>query len=320
MRILLWKVHGSYTESFVRGDHRYLFVESDVHADGLGLGVRGELISDSDLSLDPPDVVVVQRLEELSRCADLGLALGSGVPAVFLEHNTPRQVPDARHPLADRDGWTVVHVTHFNRLIWDCGRTPTAVVEHGIVDPGARYTGAVPRAAFVVNEPVRRSRVTGADLLTRFVPDVEVDCFGIDADQLAPALGVPGRRLRYSGNLSMNELHQAMAQRRLYLHLNRWTSLGLSLLEAMHLAMPVVVLGATEAYRAVPPEAGCISTDPDELVRAARALLADPDHARACGRAARTYALEHYGLEKFLRSWDEVLQQAVDRRRGRVIP
>ena len=37
---------------------------------------------------------------------------------------------------------TVVHVTHFNDLFWDCGSTPTVVIEHGIVDPGHRATPA----------------------------------------------------------------------------------------------------------------------------------------------------------------------------------
>ena len=40
-----------------------------------------------------------------------------------------------------------------------------------------------------------------------------------------------------------------MARRRLYLHPVRWTSLGLSLLEAMHLGMPVVALATTEVPR-----------------------------------------------------------------------
>ena len=43
--------------------------------------------------------------------------------------------------MADRDDLLLVHVTHFNDLMWDAGSTATTVVEHGIVDPGHRYTG-----------------------------------------------------------------------------------------------------------------------------------------------------------------------------------
>jgi glycosyltransferase involved in cell wall biosynthesis len=87
----------------------------------------------------------------------------------------------------------------------------------------------------------------------------------------------------------------------------RWTSLGLSLLEAMHLGMPVVVLATTEATRAVPPGAGAVSTDVDELLRAARRLLANPEEARRRGAAAREAALARYSLGRFLDDWDTVL-------------
>jgi glycosyltransferase involved in cell wall biosynthesis len=102
-----------------------------------------------------------------------------------------------------------------------------------------------------------------------------------------------------------------MARRRVYLHPIRWTSLGLSLLEAMHLGMPVVALATTEAPEAVPAEAGVISTRVDALADAARGFLADPEHAREAGRAARAAALERYGLARFLGDWDELLSEVV---------
>ena len=65
---------------------------------------------------------------------------------MFLEHNAPGgPAASSRHPTADRDDLTLVHVTHFNALMWDAGRTRTEVVEHGIVDPGYHYTGTLPR-------------------------------------------------------------------------------------------------------------------------------------------------------------------------------
>jgi glycosyltransferase involved in cell wall biosynthesis len=111
-------------------------------------------------------------------------------------------------------------------------------------------------------------------------------------------------------DLPQAQLHDAMARRRVYLHPLRWTSLGLSLLEAMHLAMPVVVLGTTEAYEAVPPEAGAISTRVDVLEEALRRLVNDPDEARARGAHARAHALARYGLQRFLDDWDELLVPA----------
>ena len=117
----------------------------------------------------PVDVVVLQRPEELDGLAERwlgGRRPGRDVPAVYLEHNAPQgRIAEMVHPAADRSDLTVVHVTHFNDLFWDCGSTPTVVIEHGIVDPGRRYTGELARSAVVINEPGRRGRVTGTDLL-----------------------------------------------------------------------------------------------------------------------------------------------------------
>jgi glycosyltransferase involved in cell wall biosynthesis len=102
-------------------------------------------------------------------------------------------------------------------------------------------------------------------------------------------------------------MHTELARRRAYLHLTRWTSLGLTLIEAMQLAMPVLALATTEAVAAVPPEAGEISTDVRRLVQRLRTFLAEPELARACGLAARAAALERYGLKRFLADWDVLL-------------
>ena len=102
-----------------------------------------------------------------------------------------------------------------------------------------------------------------------------------------------------------------MARRRVYVHPIRWTSLGLSLLEAMHLGMPVVALATTEAPAAVPPAAGLVTSRRDQLTRGVATYLADHELAAETGRAARAHALEHYGLERFLRRWDRLLRSTV---------
>jgi hypothetical protein len=253
------------------------------------------------------DLVVLQRPHELELAQRWlgGRRPGRDVPAVYLEHNAPDgNVPDTRHPFADRDDLTLVHVTHFNRLFWDNGGTRTEVVEHGIVDPGHRYTGRLPRAAVVVNEPVRRGRYTGTDLLPALAEAAPLDVFGMRTEGLADRLGLPEERCR-SADLPQGELHGALAERRLYLHPVRWTSLGLSLLEAMHLGMPVVALATTEAVEAVPPGAGVLSTRPEVLGEAARRYLAEPEAAAEDGARARA----RYGLKRFLNDWERVITE-----------
>ena len=254
------------------------------------------------------DVIVLQRPQELEGLAAEwlgGRRPGREVPAVYLEHNAPQgHINELRHVAADRDDLVVVHVTHFNELFWDCGSTPTRVIEHGIVDPGERYSGEVAAAAVVVNEAGRRGRVTGTDLLERLGAAVPLDLFGMRSGRLAGAPGV-----RSVADLAQDRLHAEMARRRLYLHPVRWTSLGLSLLEAMHLGMPVVALATTEVVEAVPPEAGVVSTQIEVLADAARRLVADPEQARLIGKAARAAATARYGLDRFLADWDTLLEE-----------
>jgi len=308
MKILIWHVHGSWTTAFVQGGHEYLVpVVPDRGPDGRGRAETWDWpasvreVTPEQLADEPVDVVVLQRPVELERLAEAWLRRrpARDVPAVCLEHNAPQgRVNELRHWAADRRDVLIVHVTHFNDLFWDTGRTPTRVIEHGIVDPGYRYTGELPRAAVVVNEATRRGRVTGTDLLARLGADVPLDLFGMDAARLGGYENPP-----------QEALHTEMAQRRVYLHPIRWTSLGLSLLEAMHLGMPVVALATTEVPEAVPPEAGVISTRVDVLRDALRRLVDDPEQARAMGKAAREAALGRYGLQRFLADWDRVLAE-----------
>ncbi|HEV7791768.1 MAG TPA: glycosyltransferase [Pseudonocardia sp.] len=323
MRVLVWHVHGSWTTAFVQGSHTYL-IPTTPERDRWGAGrpaawdwpATALETSPSELADAEIDAVVLQRPEEIELVTRwTGRWPGRDLPAIYVEHNTPREhAATSRHPLADRDDITVAHVTDFNELMWDCGAAPTTVVPHGIVDPGERYTGELARAAVVINEPVRRWRITGTDLLPRLSRAAGVDVFGMGlaglGDRLARTPAPPAEgAVRPVDDLPQHRLHDEMARRRLYLHPMRWTSLGLSLLEAMQLGMPVVALACTEAPVAVPAEAGVVSSDLSVLERAVAELVADPDRAGEMGRAARKAALQRYGLAAFLRRWDDLLEQ-----------
>jgi glycosyltransferase involved in cell wall biosynthesis len=313
MRILMWHVHGSWTTSFVQGEHDYLLpLTSQRDSDGLGRARTWEWppsvveIPSGELRDTDFDVVLLQRPHELELAERwTGRRPGRDVPAVYVEHNTPGgDVPFTRHPLADQTDIPVVHVTHFNRLLWDCGDAPTDVVEHGIVDPGHLYSGEWARAAVVVNDPVRRWRAVGTDLLPELAQAAALDVFGMNVHQLNSTLDLPGDRLWTFEDLPQRQLHREMARRRVYVHTARWTSLGLSLLEAMHLGMPVVALAATEAVSAISARAGVVTTRPDELATAVWRFVHDPSEAMAAGAAARECALARYGLARFLADWD----------------
>lgn len=310
LNVLLWDSHGPWTSSFARGRHHYLvpepvddgpWVRDEHRHDRLGATV----VAPSRLRDTEIDVVVLQHPDQFTLAMRwLGRQPGRDIPAVYVEHDPPSEhAATTLHPLAEHTDIPLVHITEFNRLMWDNGACRTSVIPHGIADPGARYTGELPRAAAVINEPVRRWRVTGTDLLPAIGAAAPVDVYGIRAAELRD----PYAHVHGVGKLPQQELHDQLTRRRVYVHTARWTSLGPSLIEAMHLGMPVVAVASTEAVRAVPPEAGVLSANVDELAAAVRSFVCDPDLAQITGKSAREFALNNYGLRPFLDAWDEQL-------------
>lgn len=306
MRIMLWHVHGAWTTAFVQGPHRYFVpVLPSRGADGRGRA-RTYPWPDSVEEVTPAqamelelDAIVLQRPVELEHLAEswTGRRPGVDIPAVYLEHNTPAVV-SAVHPAASVAGIVVVHVTHFNACMWDTRDRTTAVIEHGVIDPGPLYTGTLERAVAVINEPERRGRMAGVDVVQRLARDVPIDLYGMCSTSVGGL-----------GELEQDALHRQMARRRAYLHPYRWTSLGLSLVEAMFIGMPIVALATTAAAESIPADAGVVTCDAERLATALRRFTNDADAAAAAGRAARHHALRRFGLERFLREWDSVFRQ-----------
>jgi hypothetical protein len=311
--LLVWHVHGSWMESFVAGQHRYVIpVNPAKDADGRGLmgrnWPRAQEVSVDQLSDEDIDLVILQRPEEFD-LADrwLGRRPGVDVPAVYVEHNTPRPYAvDSVHPFAGRRDITLIHVTDFNRLMWDNGLAPTRIITHGIADPGPLYTGDIAAAATMINEPLRRWRTVGADLLVELAEHTPIDVWGIDTAALNST--VPGR-VRGKGDVPSRRLMRHVARRRVYLHTARWTSLGISLIEAMYLGMPVVAVASTMAPLVVPAEAGVVSSDVRTLAHALEGFVTDLASATVAGKSARDFAMAHFALDRFLARWDGVIDE-----------
>lgn len=325
MRVLVWHVHGSWMTSFVHGPDEYLVpVVPGRGPDGRGRGQSWEWpanareVTPEQLRDEPVDVVVLQRPRDLELLEQwTGRRAGVDVPAVYVEHNTPAGPAAATvHPLADRTDVTIAHVTRFNALMWDCGSAPTTVVDHGIVDPGYRWVGDRDRLGVVVNEPVRRWRVAGTDRVLRVAEHVGVDVYGMGMAALgerAPELasGPHGRvmDLALHDDVRQDDMHTLLGRDRAYFHPYRWTSLGLSLLEAMAVGLPVLAFSTTAAPEAVPPEAGVVSNDLDRLLEAARRWMRDPEEARERGQAGRRHVLAHFSLDRFVADWQSLLKE-----------
>ncbi|MFP5318973.1 MAG: glycosyltransferase [Acidimicrobiia bacterium] len=307
-RVLTWHVHGSYLWylSFCAVDW-YLPVRAGRPSPWNGLvGARQwpatmHEVADEEVDGLHVDCVLFQSAAEWAEWGDRL----PGVPRVFLEHDPPRQSPtDTRHPVEDPHV-TVVHCTPFNRLMWDCGEVPTRVVEHGVrVPDGIEATGELARGLVVVNHLGRRGRRLGLDVFE----DVRRQGVALDL------VGMGSEELGGLGEVAPPDLPAFAAPYRFLFNPIRYTSLGLAVLEAMAVGVPVVGLATTEHAVAIENGlSGYVDTDVDRLVGHMRRLIDDPALAWKLGEGAREAARRRYGIERFARDWEAVFADVTGR-------
>jgi hypothetical protein len=314
LRILTWHVHGNYLYYLSHAPHDfYLPVDESGRPGYGGRGVSfpfganvhdipAELVREADF-----DCILYQSHGNyLVDQHDLLSAEQRRLSRIYLEHDPPREHPtDTRHPVDDPDV-LLVHVTPFNALMWDSGRTPVRVIEHGVTVPeDVRYTGEIGRGIAVVNNLVRRGRRLGADVFEEVRRDVPLDLVGMNAEA---AGGL--------GEIAPMELAAFEARYRFFFNPIRYTSLGLAVCEAMMLGMPIVGLATTEMATAVASGvSGYVDTSVPRLVEAMQSLLDDPAEARRLGDGARRAARERFAIERFAADWDDAFRSVVGARR-----
>lgn len=318
MRILTWHVHGSYLYYLTQVPHTFLLPTKPGWPTGYG-GRRGNFAWGENV-VDVPagavrdtefDCILVQsrRNWEIDQHEILSEAQRR-LPRLYLEHDPPRESPtDTRHPVDD-PAVTLVHVTPFNDLMWDSGRTPTRVIEHGIIlPPGVAYTGELARGLVVVNGLKGRGRRLGADVFERVrAAGVPLDLAGMQSEELG---GV--------GDVPHDTLAAFAARYRFFFNPIRYTSMGLAVCEAMLLGMPVIGLATTEMATAVENGVGgYVDTNIETLVGHMRRLLDDPDEARRLGAGARRVAERRFGIGRFVDDWAAAFAAAVTSNRQQV--
>ena len=302
LRILTWHVHGSYLFYLTHVRHDFYVPVKPGRPAGYG-GRAGSFPWPDNLHEVPAeelrdidvDCVLYQSAQHYlvdapEILSDYQLAL----PAIYLEHDPPREHPtDTRHPVDDRSV-LLVHVTPFNALMWESGDTPTRVIEHGVAVPAdARYSGEIRRGIAVVNNLASRGRRLGADVFREASSRVPIDLVGMNADEMGGL-----------GEVQPPELARFAARYRFFFNPIRYTSLGLAICEAMMAGMPIVGLATTELVTVVENGvSGWIDTRLEVLIEHMNALLSDSAEARRLGEGARRTALRRFGIDRFARDW-----------------
>ncbi|GCF07518.1 glycosyltransferase [Dictyobacter arantiisoli] len=303
LKILIWHIHGSYLNTLARIEHDwYLPVKPDRPE---GYGGRGPTFDLPAYVHEVPaqevrnlqlDLIIFQTPKNYFEDQDEILSPQQRqLPRIYLEHNTPRPHPvDTCHPIDD-PAVLLVHVTHYNRLMWDNGRTPSRVIEHSVaIDPAVSYSGHLERGITMINGIQKRPRIAGYDLFLQARQAIPLDAVGMQTEEFGGL-----------GDVAYRHLHQRISAYRFLFSPIRYTSLPLAVIEAMTIGMPVVALATTELPTVIENgKSGYISCNSEELLEHMRHLLAYPEDARRMGERARQVALTRFSLERFSRDWN----------------
>jgi len=312
LRILTWHVHGSYLYYLTQVPHQFYLPIKPGKPEGYG--GRLQNFSWADNVHDIPaeevrnqefDCILFQsRRNYLQDQYEILSESQRRLPRVHLEHDPPREHPtDTRHIVNDPD-ILIVHVTHFNNLMWNSGNSPTCVVEHGVIVPeGDRHTGELAKGIVVANGLRTRGRRLGVDLFERVRDRIPLDLVGMDAQSLGGLGEVPHA-----------QLPAFQSRYRFFFHPVRYTSLGLAVCEAMMVGLPIVGLATTELATVIENDvSGYVDTNVEQLINRMEELLHDPQKARRMGEGAREVAIARFNINRFIQDWCDVFERAVSR-------
>lgn len=309
LRILTWHVHGSYLDSLIHTGHEFFLpVRGEGEATQGGIGKWGwpservHEVPERDVADLDIDLVVYQTDENWYHDGPRILSdRQRRGPRIYIEHDPPWDDPtEAHHPIDD-PGVLLVHVTAFNALMWNSGRTPTRVIDHGVPEPDVRWTGTLERGLVVVNDMATRGRRLGRDIFERARDVLPIDLVGMRSEEIGGL-----------GEVPRSELPAFAARYRFFFHPVRYTSLGMAACEAMMIGMPVIALATTEMPTVIENRrSGIIDTDPDRLIDGAAELLRDHAFAARLGEAGRAIARERFSLARFTGAWNRTFHEVV---------
>jgi glycosyltransferase involved in cell wall biosynthesis len=311
LKIFTWHIHGSYLYYLAQGDYDIYIPTDDSGREGY-CG-RGRTFPFEDNVVEVPAAEVKQmdfdcilfqtNTNYLSDQFEILSEDQRKLPGVYVEHDPPWKDPvDTTHIVTDPNV-VVVHVTHFNKLMWHNHHGPVRVIEHGVTVPnkGVRYRGDIERGIVVVNHLHQRGRKLGADLFEEIKKEVPLDLVGMGTAD-------------YGGNGEVlhPQLPDYISRYRFFFNPIRYTSLGLAVCEAMMIGMPVVGLATTEYVTVIDNGvSGFLHTNPHLLIDAMKVLLSDRTLALEMGRQARQTALRRFDINRFTSEWKSTFKFAI---------
>ena len=307
-KIFTWHIHGSYLYYLSQGNYDiYIPVKKDKSEGYYGRGETfpfGEnlhVIPAEDVKNLELDCILFQSAKNYQTDQfEILSAEQRELPKIYLEHDPPRQTPTETKHVVDDPEVLLVHVTHFNKLMWDNNRTPVQVIDHGVVDPGVRYSGELNKGIVVINNIQKRGRRLGLDVFLELRERVPLDLVGMGAEEIG------------LGEIKHGQLPEFISKYRFFFNPIRYTSLGLSILETMMIGIPVVGLATTELVTVIENGvSGYVHTDIDYLAEKMNELLQNPELAMKLGTEGQKVAMERFNIDRFAADWEATFNKVI---------
>lgn len=309
LKLLTWHIHGSYLYYLSQGNFDIYLPTSDKKTEGyIGRGATFPFgpnvieIPAPEVRNLSPDCIVFQTPTNYTKDQyDILSAQQQQLPRLYLEHDPPQKVPtDTRHVVNDANV-TVVHVTHFNRLMWDCGSSPTRVIDHGVISPSAQYTGKLEKGIVVINNLKERGRRLGLDVFFAVREHVPLDLIGMDTEKIGGL-----------GEILHPQIPDFIKDYRFMFNPIRYTSLGLAVIEAMMVGVPIAGLATTEMVTVIRDgHSGILDTNIEHVIAGMQRLLEDRELAARLGAKGRELAMQRFNIKRFSDDWYNLLTEVI---------
>jgi len=311
LRVLTWHIHGSYLYYLTQTDCIfYLPYKEGSSEEGYGgrtpsfpwgdnvINVPSEKVKDVEF-----DCILFQSKKNyLQDQFEILTEEQRALPKIYLEHDPPRESPTNTKHVVDDPDMLLVHVTYFNELMWNNNRTPTKVIEHGVmVDEKVSYSGEIKKGIVVINGIVKRGRRLGLDVFENVRKEIPLEIVGMGSEEVGGL-----------GEINNRQLCEFIAQYRFFFNPIRYTSLGLSVCEAMMTGVPIIGLATTEMSVTIKNNySGFIDTNVNGIIQKMEMLLNDRDKAKELGEGAKETAFEKFNIERFKRDWLETFNTVI---------
>jgi len=229
------------------------------------------------------------------------------IPYITLEHTFPYDTWSKKilSVFTNMKGHENVFISDTSRKGWGFDESNSCVIEHAIdCDLFRPAVGGGPKrvasALSVANEWVSRDQPLGWKFYQKAITGLPARIVGDN-----PGMSLPTN--------SVEELASIYAQHSVFVNTSQISPIPMSLLEAMSSACICISTATCQIPDIVKDgENGFLADTPEEMRGIIAEVLSRPEDFAYIGEAARQTIIDRFGIDRFVKEWNEVFYRAAD--------